>query len=84
MHALAAGHDGPSPACSGAGGRFELQEPLLKVQQVVMESLALPSTAAEALLHAAAGARKSQQLLQSMAAIHEMHAMLQRLQSSVG
>ncbi|KAK9814933.1 hypothetical protein WJX73_002395 [Symbiochloris irregularis] len=63
----------------GRGERFEMQEPLLRLQHVIMWSLNNVSGAAQALQQTARAARKAGQLMQSMAAIHELHAMLHRL-----
>ena len=67
--------------CAGPGSeeRFELQEPLLRLQHVIMGALGSAPAAAQALQQTARAARKAGELMQSMAAIHELHTMLQRL-----
>lgn len=75
-------------ACSahvlGSGGRFELQEPLLCLQQVVMGLLADQQGSSEALVQIAVGARKAGQHMRSMAAIHEIHSLLHTARLAAG
>ena len=69
---------------TGSEGRFELQEPVLRLHYVVMNLLASKQGAATALVRTAEEARKAGQLMHSMAAIHELHTMLQLLHDADG
>ena len=73
-----------SQCCTGSGERFELEEPQLRLQQIALRLLGCQQRSAQALLQTAVSARKAGQLMNGMAAINELHAMLQGAQSAIG
>ena len=56
--------------CAGAGGRYELVEPMLALRSVLMRTLERPERCVAVLLHAARLARKAGRLAHATAALH--------------
>ena len=62
---------------AGAGGRYQLQEPLFALHKILFQLLDSPSLAVDALQRTAAAARKAGRLTHAMGAIHELRAIVQ-------
>lgn len=63
---------GPGNPSSGAGGRYELAEPLLALRGVLARALGRPEQAVEVALEAARQARKAGDLPNAMSALHNI------------
>ena len=63
---------------AGAGGRYQLQEPLLALHKILFQLLNSPSLAVDALQRTAAAARKAGRLTHAMGAIHELRAIVEQ------
>ncbi|KAK9825683.1 hypothetical protein WJX81_003257 [Elliptochloris bilobata] len=61
-------------AAAGAGGRYDLQEPLVALRQALMRALGRPDAVAAALGQAATAARKAGRLPHALAALHRLQA----------
>ena len=61
---------------AGAGGRYELLEPLQTLRKAVLLAVGQECQVVEVLLQTAVAARKSQHLPQGMAALHQLQLLL--------
>ena len=63
---------------AGAGGRYQLQEPLCALHKILFQLLGSPSLTVDALQRTAAAARKAGRLTHAMGAIHELRAIVEQ------
>ncbi len=63
---------------AGAGGRYQLQEPLFALHKILFQLLESPSLTVDVLQRTAAAARKAGRLTHAMGAVHELRAIVEQ------